>query len=151
MGEDVAVLNESTWALSHSRALRLTTALLLTVSALYFGYGVSPLMQSRCGCLHGPEVPCDCPHHAHSKDGPPPPCHIHAKSKAPAHKTLPLSSIRVRCGAIHPDLILVSFLSISPPEEHPPELLPTPVLRAAPTAPPDVFIPPSKHPPKVRS
>src|ERR1700737_550363 len=148
---DVAVGNEASCAGGRSRPLRLTGALLLVVTSLYLGYGVSPLMESRCGCLHGPEVPCDCPHHGESKSGShPPPCHIHAKSKAPASHALPAPGLRNRCGVIHPDLILLALVSIPLRQQASLELSPIAVPRLFLTAPPGVFIYPSKHPPKAQ-
>jgi len=120
----------------------------LLVVGIHFGYGVSPLMASRCACSHGPEVPCDCPHHLETKGQAPPPCHIHAKSRNAADRTSKEPSVRARCGKIAPDLILVALLSTFERPDLPSDAGPDQRPALSPARPPRTFIPPPKHPPK---
>jgi hypothetical protein len=151
--EGAAVLSERGTAphasCALSRAIRCFAFLLLLVVGAHLSYGVSPLMASRCGCAHGPEVPCDCPHHVHADGSQPPPCHIHAKSHRAAERTSQHPCVRARCGTIPPDLVLVALVSTY----EPPQLAPPPAVGRLPSdsplRPPDIFIFPSKHPPKA--
>jgi hypothetical protein len=70
------------------------------------------LSKTRCECAHGPEVDCDCPHHAHgdSNSGAPP-CHL-TKKKAAKHPDDRASSFRARCGSSAPQLVLFAMLFI---------------------------------------
>ena len=133
------------------RSTRSSAFVVLLVVGVHLGYGVSPLMASQCACAHGPEVPCDCPHHVKADGSPPPPCHIHAKSHRAADPSSRQPCVRARCGAIPPDLILVALVSTSERLE----LAPRPPLERlqspSPLRPPEVFIFPSKHPPKARA
>jgi hypothetical protein len=52
---------------------------------------------------------------------------------------------------IHPDLILLALVSIPLRQQASLELSPIAVPRLVLTAPPEVFIYPSKHPPKARA
>jgi len=130
---------------AHPRA---TVLALLLVQGVYLGYGVSPLMSSRCVCEHGPEVPCDCPHHGSAKGEHAPPCHLHRPAPSDA-KASPESAIRVRCGAKAPDLILMAWGTL-------PSNVPRLSLDNSPPAddvcvsPHDVPASPRKPPPKAR-
>src|SRR5216683_3750224 len=121
---------------------------LLLVVGIHFGYGLSPLMASQCACSHGPEVPCDCPHHLETEGQAPPPCHIHAKSRNAADRTSKEPSVWARCGTIAPDLILVALLSTFERPDLPSDAGPDQRPALSPARPPRTFIPPPKHPPK---
>jgi len=121
---------------------------ILLVIGIHFGYGVSPLMTSQCACSHGPEVPCDCPHHLETDGHAPAPCHIHAKSKDAADRTSKGPCVRALCGTTAPALILVALLSTFERPRLAPDIRSEQPPTLAPARPPRTFIPPPKHPPK---
>ncbi len=130
---------------AHTRAIAVA---LLLVQGTYLGYGASPFMSSRCACEHGPEVPCDCPHHVSAKGKDARPCQLHRKATSHAQPS-PESAIRVRCGAKAPDLTLLAWVTFSsepptlPLDYFPPE-------REVSVPPPDVPASPPRPPPKAR-
>jgi len=135
--------NQATQELrAHPLGTRPFALLLLLMLGIYSAYGLSPLMTSRCGCEHSPEVPCDCPHHGK--------CQLHAKAR-PAANLPSQPSLRARCGSIPPHLILVTVFSTA----ERPQLIPSPPPARpgvfSPLPPPDVFRVPLKHPPKARA
>src|SRR6516162_9728567 len=99
---------------AHPAGTRPFALLLLLMLGIYSAYGITPLMTSRCGCEHGPEVPCDCPHHGNATNSPPAPCHLHAKAR-PAANLPSQPCLRARCGSIPPPLILVTIFSTAEP------------------------------------
>jgi hypothetical protein len=129
--------------------VRCLAVLLMLVQGTYLSYGVSPLMSGRCGCAHGADVPCDCLHHEPS-NGAPAPCHLHAKPRPAAQSAAPHGSFRIRCGAIHPDLILLGLVGSSEAPEWTAELSVILVPTFSPQSLPEIFISPPKHRPKAR-
>jgi hypothetical protein len=151
LGEGAVVHNEAMQGLRANRAGTRPFALLLLLTlSIYSAYGLSPLMTSRCGCEHGPEVPCDCPHHGSAHDSAPAPCQLHKKARPAAN--LPSQPIlRARCGSIPPHLILVTVFSTAERPQLIPSLPPVRPGVFSPLPPPDVFRVPLKHPPKARA
>lgn len=121
----------------------------LLVVVIHLGYGVSPLMASRCACAHGPEVPCDCVHHKRAEGSGPPPCHIHAKSQHAPGTDARQPCVRARCGSTPPDLILLGLVSTSEAPELPPAPIPGPSPKLSLLRPSEGFIFRLRHPPKA--
>ena len=69
-------------------------------------------MQGTCECSHGPDVACECPHHAGGRgDDDLPPCHraLKAKAKQAAKEAAAKGpTLKVRCGGKAP--VFVSLL-----------------------------------------
>lgn len=106
--EEAAAVRSSGQTPRHRLALRVATVGLLAIIGVPVAYGASPWNTGHCECAHGPEVDCDCPHHAGGADLPP--CH-RAKRAAKQHPGG--VALKAKCGSTSPDLLVVALLSTS--------------------------------------
>lgn len=138
----------STLRLPFGRCLAL---LLLLSQGISLAHGLGPFVSGHCACEHGPDVPCDCPHHVRKKGQDPRPCHLHAKADRHSDAPKPAAcSFRARCGSSPPALMLLAIASVPSLEEPQTEISAAPVA-AVPILPhpSPVFLPP-RPPPKAR-
>jgi hypothetical protein len=100
-------------------AFRWTALLILALNGAMVAYGATPLAARHCECTHGPEVPCDCAHHAAAPrsgrdedegDLKLPPCHRARKAGKPgpakAKTRHDEPAFENRCGSRGPELVL---------------------------------------------
>jgi hypothetical protein len=133
----------------HIRRVRLAALLLLLTQASSLAYGLTPFMASHCRCEHGPQIPCDCPHHERLAGKDMPPCHLHAKHDPSAPTNSAHCSLRAHCGSTPPMLLLLTLASI-PEVARPMPKLPTAQPSAPPAStPPSPFLSPPRQPPKA--
>ncbi len=112
-----------------SRFWRWVALVLLLTHGGLLAYGGSPFSQGRCECKHGPEVPCDCPHHRASAgeagdelDADLPPCHRAMKATAPPSERTEDTGWRNHCDSSDPSLVVFALLELTGAD--PPEAVP---------------------------
>src|SRR5260370_34446288 len=99
---------------------RCLALLLLLSQGLSLAHGLGPFVSGHCASEHGPDVPCDCPHHVREKGQDPPPCHLHAKADRHSDAPKPAAcSFRAICGSSPPALFLLPIASV--PSLHKPQ------------------------------
>lgn len=130
---------------------RCIALLLLFSQGVSLAYGLGPFVSGHCGCEHGPEVPCDCPHHAKHNGENPPPCHLHRKADGHANPSKPAPcSFRARCGSTPPVLMLLAIASVPSIDEPVAQHWILPSTTTAIVVHPSPFLSPPRPPPKVR-